>query len=283
MVKTRSAGHLLDEDLGDEDEVVAVRARTAEAKRAMYAYLLGHVTPRTLAPGKHVVGLAWSTVGQALTQLALTLDPAPDPEHSGLPGVVDTSAQARCSSRPTTIGSKPVRGKRLGRVTGAVAALYASASASSTPPMPAAVTPNRRARRRPGLGAGVRACTSCAPVAIAPPSPRPAAAVRTTPALLVALPVQDTPGRGRRISNRRNSDRVAGLTRPRRVSQPRAAGETLHRPPNVAASSVSPGLQAEPALPHHAVTVGESLRHPGTAGERRVTPHLLRAVQRAQA
>ena len=27
-----SAGHLLDEDLGDEDEVVAVRARTAEAK-----------------------------------------------------------------------------------------------------------------------------------------------------------------------------------------------------------------------------------------------------------
>src|SRR3954454_15685110 len=32
MVRTRSAGHLLDEDLGDEDEVVAVRARTAEAK-----------------------------------------------------------------------------------------------------------------------------------------------------------------------------------------------------------------------------------------------------------
>src|SRR4029077_8338221 len=27
-----SAGHLLDEDLGDEDEVVAVRARTTEAK-----------------------------------------------------------------------------------------------------------------------------------------------------------------------------------------------------------------------------------------------------------
>ena len=32
MVRTRSVGHLLDEDLGDEDEVVAVRARTAEAK-----------------------------------------------------------------------------------------------------------------------------------------------------------------------------------------------------------------------------------------------------------
>ena len=32
MVRSRSAGHLLDEDLGDEDEVVAVRARTAEAK-----------------------------------------------------------------------------------------------------------------------------------------------------------------------------------------------------------------------------------------------------------
>jgi len=31
MVRSRSAGHLLEEDLGDEDEVVAVRARTAEA------------------------------------------------------------------------------------------------------------------------------------------------------------------------------------------------------------------------------------------------------------
>jgi len=34
MVKTRLAGHLMDEDLGDEDEVVAVRARTTEAKPA---------------------------------------------------------------------------------------------------------------------------------------------------------------------------------------------------------------------------------------------------------
>jgi len=32
MVGSRSAGHLLDEDLGDEDEVIAARARTAEAE-----------------------------------------------------------------------------------------------------------------------------------------------------------------------------------------------------------------------------------------------------------
>jgi hypothetical protein len=32
MIRMRSAGHLLAQDLGDEDEVVAVWARTAEAK-----------------------------------------------------------------------------------------------------------------------------------------------------------------------------------------------------------------------------------------------------------
>src|SRR3954451_4446197 len=32
MIRKRSAGHLPVEDLGDEDEVVAVRARTTEAK-----------------------------------------------------------------------------------------------------------------------------------------------------------------------------------------------------------------------------------------------------------
>jgi hypothetical protein len=32
MLRMRSAGHLPAEDLGDEDEVVAARARTAEAK-----------------------------------------------------------------------------------------------------------------------------------------------------------------------------------------------------------------------------------------------------------
>jgi len=34
MIRKRSAGHLPVEDLGDEDEVVAVRARTTEAKTA---------------------------------------------------------------------------------------------------------------------------------------------------------------------------------------------------------------------------------------------------------
>src|SRR3954452_6157763 len=32
MVRTRSAGHLPVEDLGDEDEVIAARARTTEAE-----------------------------------------------------------------------------------------------------------------------------------------------------------------------------------------------------------------------------------------------------------
>ena len=32
MIRARSVGHLLGEDLGDEDEVVAVGARTTEAK-----------------------------------------------------------------------------------------------------------------------------------------------------------------------------------------------------------------------------------------------------------
>jgi hypothetical protein len=71
MIRTRSVGHLLAQDLGDEDEVVAVRARTAEAKPtaeevAVRAATFGEVAclaRRALVDGVGDEGLAPPEVG----------------------------------------------------------------------------------------------------------------------------------------------------------------------------------------------------------------------------
>jgi hypothetical protein len=71
MIRARSAGHLPVEDLGDEDEVIAARARTTEAEaaaeevavRAAPFSEVASLARRALVDGVGAEGLATAEVG----------------------------------------------------------------------------------------------------------------------------------------------------------------------------------------------------------------------------